>query len=529
MKKLALLAALTMLWCFGTSAQQLTPDQKRTLELKPGVVLVVVQYTVTWRLLQPVEISYRETGTGFIYRPDGYIITNGHVVADAHLKDPDARAAFDARARKEFQDALDDGTIIRKVEEQYGKRLTEKQKEVVRQQLKPDISFTTPTLDVYLANGKSYTAKILQWDNPIGEGKDVAILKIAGSDLPTVSLGDSDKVNIQDPVMVIGFPGVASKWGRNSLISQESNFDASATNGHISAIKKSNIDTPLFQSDAAITHGNSGGPVFNSQGKVIGIATAGADATQGFNWFVPINTAMEFVREAGATPETGPFNPIWASALDLYDAGKCKASIPEFDNALDMMPGLPDASQYRNMASKCWESKNGFQQFMETSAWAVYAAVGVVVLALIVIVLMQRKSGGSIAVAVPAGAAAHVRIDVAPTGGALPGGQAQGQSFGNIQATAGELSGKTFKVTKEGLLIGRSPKCQVVLQDDTVSSEHAWIVPVANEVVVIDKGSSNGTYVNSVDSPKVSKIGLRNGDRVYLGKKGTVVFTYFTS
>ncbi len=528
MKKLAMLAALIAI-SFATPAQQLTPDQKRTLELKPAVVLVVVEYTVTWRLLQPVQISYRETGTGFIYRPDGYIITNGHVVADAHLKDPDARAAFDARARKEFQDALDDGTIIAKVEEQYGKRLTEKQKEVVRQKLKPDISFTTPTLDVYLPNGKSYTAKILQWDNPIGQGKDVSILKIAGNDLPTVPLGDSDKVNIQDPVMVIGFPGVASKWGRNSLISNESNFDASATNGHISAIKKSNIDTPLFQSDASITHGNSGGPVFNQEGKVIGIATAGADTTQGFNWFVPINTAMEFVREAGATPETGPFNPIWAHALDLYDTGKCKAAIPEFDTALDMMPGLPDASQFRNMAAKCWESKSGLQQFMETSAWAVYAAIGVVILALVAIVLISRKSSGaSVAVAVPAGASAHVRVDVAAPGGALPA-QTQGQSFGNIQATAGELSGKTFKVTKEGLLIGRSPKCQVVLTDDTVSSEHAWIVPTGNEVVVIDKGSSNGTYVNSVDSPKVSKIGLRNGDRIFLGKKGTVVFTYFTS
>jgi pSer/pThr/pTyr-binding forkhead associated (FHA) protein len=69
----------------------------------------------------------------------------------------------------------------------------------------------------------------------------------------------------------------------------------------------------------------------------------------------------------------------------------------------------------------------------------------------------------------------------------------------------------------------------VVLQDDTISGEHAWIVPTGNEVVVIDKGSSNGTYVNSVDSPKVSKIGLRNGDRIYLGKKGVAVFTYFTS
>jgi hypothetical protein len=47
-------------------------------------------------------------------------------------------------------------------------------------------------------------------------------------------------------------------------------------------------------------------------------------------------------------------------------------------------------------------------------------------------------------------------------------------------------------------------------------------------VVVIDKSSTNGTYVNSPDSPRISKIGLHNGDRVYLGKKGAV-FTYFAT
>jgi len=151
--------------------------------------------------------------------------------------------------------------------------------------------------------------------------------------------------------------------------------------------------------------------------------------------------------------------------------------------------------------------------------------VGIAILGIAAVVMRSRT--------------ARAPVNVVKLAGGMPGGTRlespalptlpPGQAYGNIQATAGALSGKTFKVPKEGLLIGRSPKCQVVLQDDTVSSEHAWIVPSGNEVVVIDKGSSNGTYVNSVESPKVSKIGLRNGDRIFLGKKGANVFTYFNS
>jgi len=60
------------------------------------------------------------------------------------------------------------------------------------------------------------------------------------------------------------------------------------------------------------------------------------------------------------------------------------------------------------------------------------------------------------------------------------------------------------------------------LTEDTVSGEHAWIVPMDGSVVVIDKGSSNGTYVNSVDSTRVSKAELKDGDRIYIGRKGPV-------
>jgi len=111
----------------------------------------------------------------------------------------------------------------------------------------------------------------------------------------------------------------------------------------------------------------------------------------------------------------------------------------------------------------------------------------------------------------------------------LPAGGPE-RSYGSVQVTSGSLSGRRFSITKQGLLIGRdAAKCQVVLNEDTVSKEHAWIVPLDTGVVVIDRGSANGTFVNSTESPRVSKVGLQNGDRVYIGKQGAAVLTYYTS
>jgi serine/threonine protein kinase len=103
------------------------------------------------------------------------------------------------------------------------------------------------------------------------------------------------------------------------------------------------------------------------------------------------------------------------------------------------------------------------------------------------------------------------------------------RSYGSLRVTSGRQSGITVQLAKEGVLIGRSPRCQLVLSESTVSNEHAWIVPVGGEVVVIDRGSANGTYVNSVDSPRVSKVSIKDGDRIFIGKKGTSVVTYFSS
>jgi serine protease Do len=90
---------------------------------------------------------------------------------------------------------------------------------------------------------------------------DIALLKIdvGRTPLPTVSFGDSDKMQVGDAVIAIGSP-----FG----------FDSSVTAGVVSAVNRDIMESPFddyIQTDAAINHGNSGGPLFNKQGEVIGM------------------------------------------------------------------------------------------------------------------------------------------------------------------------------------------------------------------------------------------------------------------
>ena len=86
-----------------------------------------------------------------------------------------------------------------------------------------------------------------------------------------------------------------------------------------------------------------------------------------------------------------------------------------------------------------------------------------------------------------------------------------------LAAISGLLSGRNFTITTKGLIIGRDPNhCQVVLADDQVSRQHAWIgLNEAGQVVVRDNGSANGTFVNQA---RVQEAVLKPGDEVSIGK-----------
>jgi serine protease Do len=504
-------------------AQQLKPDEKRALEAKPAVVLIVVEFKAKWTLGDTaVTLTHREIGTGFFFHPDGYLITNGHVVQYANMKDLQAEKSRQDELKADNVNKL--RGVIAAYQKQTGKTVTDAQMRALWNNASIS-QIGTPTITVVLENRKTVNADILQYSAPIDEnGKDVAILKVPGGNYPTVPLGDSNQVRLQDAIMVMGYPGVASQWGDNPLISADSNYEASATNGHISAVKTGPLGMPVLQTDTAITHGNSGGPAFGDDGKVIGIATFGNDSVQGFNFLVAINTAMEFVRQTGVSPSRSTFDEHWGRALDMYDAGQFKGAIAEFDNVLQFMPDLPDARKFRAAAVDGEDHLNIVQKTVETvGTTGIYAIVGALLLGAVIIVALRKSKSPESKSAPPVAEQRHATtktVLLASGGSGMP--TIGRMSYGSIQFNAGALAGQTFRIGRDGIWIGRDPRCAVVLTEETVSGEHAWIVPMDGSVVVIDKGSSNGTYVNSVDSARISKAELKDGDHIYIGRKGPV-------
>jgi serine protease Do len=523
---------LVCLPAFSQAANdKLTPDETAVLKHSPGVVLVIVSYTVAVRIpgrdTGVLEFHPAATGSGFLYRPDGYLITNSHVVEDGNLKDPQARADHVKSIYK---------NIVHWVQERLQRTglppLTVAESKVLK------ITASDPQIRVYLANKNYFRGEIKAYSDPTGinGGKDVAIVKVDANNLPTVKLGDSNAVRPGDPLMVIGYPGAVSPLSGFDMISMESALVPSVTNGHVSAVKTDYKGTPVIQSDAAITHGNSGGPAFNATGEVIGIATYATDReVAGFNFFVPINTALEFVRQAGAAPEPGAFDSAWSNALNAYQAGKWDTAKGYISDTLNFMPNLPEALRLQTAAAQNVRAESPVARLGEnfgSMLWPAAGVVGVLVVGL-AILLVMRSGKNRAPVPAPAAfapASASVRavsIDPIPPAPLIPP-KALPTNFGSIHVTSGALTGSRFPIPKAGLKIGRdSAKNDVVVPDDTVSKEHAWIVPLDNQIVVIDRGSSNGTFINSIDTPGVNKVALKSGDRIFIGKKGAAVFTYF--
>lgn len=141
-------------------------------------------------------------------------------------------------------------------------------------------------LKVLLHDGTSYPATIIGYE----EDNDVAVIKIEATGLNAVTRGTNDTMKVGETVYAIGNP--------------LGELDYTMTNGIVSAMDRviavsESISINMFQIDAAVNSGNSGGPVYNARGEVIGIVSAkyASAGVEGLGFAIPIDDAIAIVSE----------------------------------------------------------------------------------------------------------------------------------------------------------------------------------------------------------------------------------------
>ena len=178
--------------------------------------------------------------------------------------------------------------------------------------------------NVTLENGKTFDGTVVWADSNI----DLAIVKIAGSNLDYISLADSDNIRLAEEVYAIGNPigiefqrtvtkGIISGKNRTIKLSDDEN---------------SSYMEDLIQTDATINEGNSGGALINSRGELIGVNSVKISDAEGIGFAVPINIVKPIIERL---VKEGKFDEAY---LGIY--GYDKEVIPYLDSSLNIESGV---------------------------------------------------------------------------------------------------------------------------------------------------------------------------------------------
>jgi hypothetical protein len=402
---------LAILWPGVAPAGEDVQLEASILRVKPAVVLISSEVGAEVAISCGIGPIHQvrpdplyETGSGFILHPDGFIATNGHVVERFYEMN-------EQRLAKEFLEkaAVDAcGPALAMVPE--GAR-QERLRAIVNDPANRGKVRLAKKLLVHLSTGKIYGAEVKAYSpaiKPEGitagksaseggkpeaerSGKDIAILKIDERDLPTLRLAPSSgMLKLGEQIFVIGYPGVVLN---HDFLSRKSQLEASVTVGRVSGFKIDVNDRKVIQTDAAITWGNSGGPAFNLQGDVIGVATfisttlEGDQAVQGFNFLVPADAVHDFCGMIGLTPTSDTrFMKEWEQGVAAYFLGEYQRSLGHLNTAEQIMPGFPDIQRLRAYVQMRVDKRPRFMQRGKT----VGLGVGIVLAGVLVIVGAKR-------------------------------------------------------------------------------------------------------------------------------------------
>ena len=322
--------------------------------VKPGVVRIAEHVTGTARI-PAVKVDIRQqlvavipdrftevpvdeylSGSGFIVHPDGYIATNAHVVSLETIK---TMLASESALSAVFENALllseeeMDAFLADESAQGFSRKIIRYVIDHAEFDLKNEISVLRPgakenKIAELITTG--FPAELVAVNSRFfDDERDVALLKIAERELPALSLGRADDLAVGKKVFIFGFPSTAE-------INAKDPSEATFTRGVVSAIKQTaDGNLKVFQTDAKVSQGSSGGPLFNEEGEVLGMITFQTDelsraAGDNFAFALPIDIVIKQALEARVLPEEGVYGQFFRSGLTAFLDKHCDTALSSF-------------------------------------------------------------------------------------------------------------------------------------------------------------------------------------------------------
>ena len=268
----------------------------------------------------PLQLS----GSGTFISGHGDILTADHVINPPH--DQSLSQYLDDTAAK-------DVTAYINLNAKPGSQVTADQvdQELMSGQLAATPSYDPASSEVFL--NTSYTGPLsapdfsslpfqihatvdrIEKESSFNE-KDVAIIHVGLNDMPSVQLGDSENVQQQDQLTIIGFPGNGDVSNRPTDL-----LTASVNTINVSSIKTTDSGAQVIQVGGNVEHGDSGGPALDSNGAVVGIVSFGlvnSGSPGGTSFLQASKSAQELVQALNLNTSAGPFQKAWSQAFIDY-------------------------------------------------------------------------------------------------------------------------------------------------------------------------------------------------------------------
>jgi S1-C subfamily serine protease len=491
------------------------------------------------------------SGSGFFIHPDGYIVTNAHVVQETESGEASCKEILRQLAIADFAETA----------KQAAKKNNVNLSTADLNTLKQDISQSLTEEDfqrynwVILPNGDEFRYEVKSFGTPIEEegdlrGKDVAIIKVEIKNAPSLVLGDSDNVDQLDAVTVFGYPSVAD----SNTLALKSVYEVSATGGGVAATAKETEDgVRVLQIDAPVAPGSSGGPVINDQFEVIGMVTFGKvsseQASSSFSFAIRTSTIHEFIGEAGVENEQGKVNALYRQGLDYLWKDDYRRAMLQFEEVQRLFPQHSEIERLIQDSQQLMISNSGGNSMM----W-LGAGVVAIVIAGVAYGLTQRKLligkfagqfAGNGATADPEkttkqasswqpAATKFVTGVFRPNNTVVSGAAATQMSLQPYLEITNPRGGEMqLDLNRPSYRIGRDRDwSDLVIPDEgweVLSRHHAVLIKEGADYRIYDGDrvtpSTNGIWINHVAIDTQTGHSLKHGDQLKIGKDPTTQVT----